>query len=414
MKICIITGVTILCLMSFTQAEGPYQVGWTAQIGTGEHDVSYSTAADGFGNVYITGYTYGDLATANAGLSDAFLAKFDSSGNELWRRQIGTSDHDPSNALAVDAFGNAYITGNTYADLGGTSAGGIDAFLVKFDASGNQVWATQMGTGVNDRSRSVAVDASGNIYMTGHTVGSLGGTNEGGWDTYLSKFDVSGSEVWTQQIGTSGNDFSESVALDALGNIYITGKTSGDLGGINAGLFDAYVSKFDASGSEVWTTQIGSIGEDESWSVAVDDDGNVYLSGMTRGDLGSVNAGSDDAFLCKLDASGNESWIVQIGTEWNEFGRSIAIDANEDVFLSGYTGGDLGGTSAGNRDAFLGKFDALGNEIWMTQIGTGDLDESWSVAMDTLGNAYITGHTYGDLNELSGGGVDAFLCSTSA
>ncbi len=398
-----------LTIIPAVAAEAPYQVAWSAQIGTSGHDWSRSVAVDASGNAYISGHTYGSLGGTNAGDQDAFLTKFDASGSELWSAQIGTSSDDISHSVAVDASGNAYISGYTDGSLGGTNAGSNDAFLVKYDPSGNELWTQQIGTSDSDISHSVAVDASGNAYISGYTDASLGGTSARKFDAFLTKFDASGSELWSQQIGTSDNDMSYSVAVDASGNAYISGQTSGSLGGTNAGGWDAFLTKFDASGSELWTQQIGTLHSDISNSVAVDAYGNAYISGNTYGSLGGTSAGSYDAFLTKFDASGSELWSQQIGTSSWDSSHSVAVDAYGNAYISGDTNGSLGGTNAGDGDAFLVKYDPSGNELWTQQIGTSSDDYSRSVAVDASGNAYISGNTYGSLGGTSAGIYDAFL-----
>ena len=296
-----VTAILVVAVTTGAWAEDPYQVEWIAQIGTSTVDGSRSVAVDASGNAYISGYTEGDLGEPNAGSADAFLSKLDSGGNEVWTAQIGTVTGDVSHSVAVDASGNLYISGATWGDLGGPNAGDYDAFVSKFDSGGNEVWTTQIGTSAHDRSLSVAVDASGNVYISGRTKGELGGPSAGEYDAYLSKFDSAGNELWTTQIGTSSDDDSRSVAVDVSGNAYISGYTRGDLGGPNAGFNDAVLSKFDSAGAEVWTTQIGTSSNDSSLSVAVDASGNVYISGETDGDLGGPNAGGYDAFLVKYE-----------------------------------------------------------------------------------------------------------------
>lgn len=396
-------------------AEAPYQVEWTRQIGTASYDGGDSVAVDSSGNVYITGYTQGSLEGASAGGPDAFLMKFDSSGTELWRQQIGSAAHDYSNSVALDGSDNVYISGYTSGSLEGTSAGDNDAFLIKFDSSGSELWTKQLGTVESDLSRSLAVDSSGNAYISGHTTGSLEGTNAGDSDAFLTKFDSSGTELWRQQIGTASVDISLSVAIDSLGNAYISGGTLGDLGGAHAGgLWDAFLTKFDSNGTELWIKQIGTVENDLSRSVAVDGSGNVYISGNTNGSLEGTNAGVRDAFLMKLDSNGSELWAQQIGTTGHDASDSVAIDNLGNAYISGNTNGSLEGTNAGSYDVFLTKFDSSGNELWRQQIGTAGFDESSFVAVDGSGNAYISGSTGGSLEGTSAGGNDAFLVKFSA
>ncbi len=246
-------------------------------------------------------------------------------------------------------------------------------------------------------------------------LGVIGDSNAGNYDPFLSKFDTLGNEVWTTQIGTSSDDNSHAVAVDASGNVYISGRTYGIMGDSSAGGYDAYLTKFDSSGDEVWSSQIGSSSQtgmeswDDSYSVAVDGSGNAYISGWTFGVVGDSSAGGIDAFLVKFDSLGNELWTQQIGTEGTDYCYSVAVDGSGNAFISGYTNGDLAGPSAGGQDAFLVKYDSLGNELWTQQTGTSGDEYSYSVAVDALGNAYITGQTNGVLGDSSAGGWDAFL-----
>ncbi|MEZ6191258.1 MAG: SBBP repeat-containing protein [Phycisphaerales bacterium] len=389
-------------------AEQPYQVQWTTQIGTTNEDYSLSVAVDMAGNIYISGETHGSLGGTNQGGRDAFLTKFDPSGAELWSTQIGTASADASRSVALDAAGNAYISGYTSGSLGGNNAGRSDAFLTKFDPSGNELWSTQIGTASNDGSRSVAVDAAGNAYITGSTYGSLGGPLAGSSDAFLTKIDPAGIELWTKQIGTASYDESYSVAVDAAGNAYISGTTEGSLGGTNVGYADVFLTKFDPSGNELWGTQIGTTTYDESYSVAVDAAGNAYISGQTYGGLGGNNNGKYDAFLIKFDPSGNELWSTQIGTAGDDWNTSVVVDAAGNAYISGHTDGSLGGNNAGFNDAFLTKFDPWGNELWSTQVGTASGD--WSTSATADGRATPTSaESPKATSAAERGGSDAFL-----
>jgi hypothetical protein len=401
----------VLVTVAAYAAESPYDLAWTRQIGTTTDDYGQSVAVDGSGNAYISGYTYGSLGGPNAGYWDAFLVKYNSSGSLLWKRQIGTTTTDVSYSVAVDGSGNAYISGYTYGSLGEPNAGLFDAFLAKYDSSGSVLWTRQIGTTANDESCSVAVDGSGNAYISGWTYGSLGGPNAGDGDVFLAKYDSSGLLLWTRQIGTTTWDVSQSVAVDGLGNAYISGYTYGSLGGPNPnpGWTDAFLAKYDSSGLLLWTRQIGTTTWDESYSVAVDGLGNAYISGFTYGSLGGPNAGGYDAFLAKYDSSGALLWTRQIGTTGHDFSYSVAVDGSGSAYISGWTSGSLGGPNAGNYDAFLVKYDSSGSLLWTRQIGTTTDDYSRSVAVDGLGNAYISGYTLGSLGGPNAGGYDAFL-----
>jgi len=396
-------------LPAVSRGEAPYTVAWSRQLGTSSEDRSLSVAVDGSGSLYMSGYTKGSLSGTNVGGYDAFLTKYDASGNFLWSRQIGTADDDRSYSVAVDASGNAYISGYTYGSLAGANAGGDDAFLVKYDASGNLAWSRQIGTASWDRSLSVAVDASGNAYASGYTGSSLGGASAGYWDAFLVKYDSLGNLLWSRQIGTSEEDRGRCVTVDVSGNAYISGYTDGSLAGASAGGYDAFLVKYDSLGNLIWSQQIGTSRTDYGWSVLADASGNAYITGRTYGSLGGANAGDEDTFLVKYDSLGNLLWSRQIGTSGGDGGLSLALDASGNVYITGYTDGSLGGSNAGDMDAFLVKYDSLGNLLWSRQIGTLSTDTSYSVAVDASGNAYVSGYTDGSLGGVNAGGYDAFL-----
>jgi len=174
-----------------------------------------------------------------------------------WIRQFGTALNDNGFGVAADASG-IFVVGETNGALPGqTSAGAYDAFLRKYDASGTEVWTREFGSSSDDLTLGVAVDSSG-VYVVGNTNGALPGqTNAGGLDAFLRKYDASGTEVWTRQFGTTGFDSAEAVALDASG-AYVVGLTSGALPGqTNAGGNDAFVRKYDGLGNELWTRESG-------------------------------------------------------------------------------------------------------------------------------------------------------------
>ena len=325
--------VFVLLLCGLARGESPYPIAWIQQLGTSSGDASYSVAVAASGNAFISGLTRGDLGGTNAGESDAFLAKYDPAGKLLWTRQLGTSSSDYGYAVAVDASGNAFISGGTWGSLAGPSAGGRDAFLAKYDSSGNLLWTEQLGTWDDDYSQSVAVDGEGNAFISGWTTGDLGGPYTGS-DAFLAKYDSSGNLLWKRQLGTPRTDYSFSVAVDASGNAFISGWTLGDLGATNGGETDTFLTKYDSDGNLQWTQQLARRDLDGSCSVAVDGAGNVFISGWTYGDLGGPSAGDSDAFLIKYDPAGTLLWTQQLGTAEYDRSDSVAVDAAGNVFIS--------------------------------------------------------------------------------
>ena len=328
---------------------------WIRQFGTSELDQGWGVSADGSGNIYISGRTRGNLRGPNNGGMDAFVSKYDESGTLEWVRQLGTSESDAGWGVSADGLGNVYIAGSTTGSLDGTNAGGMDAFVSKYDESGTLDWVRQFGTSETDASWGVSADGLGNVYISGFTRGSLEGSNAGDSDAFVSKYDASGTLEWTQQLGTSQQDTSHGVSADGLGNVYISGWTAGSLEGTNAGGYDAFVSKYDASGTLEWTRQLGTSEYDASWSVCADGLGNVYISGRTDGSLGESDDGGDDAFVAKYDARGALEWVRQLGTSEGDASRGVSADGVGNVFITGFTEGGFGESNAGSYDGFLAK-----------------------------------------------------------
>jgi hypothetical protein len=289
---------------------------WTRQIDSSGYDVSYSAATDKLGNVYIAGATSGSLGGINAGSWDAFLAKYDPSGSLAWIRQRGTSEFDQFNAVATDEFGNVYTAGG--------------AFLSKYDPFGTLNWTRQLGSG---GSTGVATDRAGNVYITGDVTDDPGGP--GLSDVFLSKYDATGLFAWTQQIGGAGTDLSRDIAIDATGNVYIAGGTHGNLDGINAGQLDPFLIKYASTGDLSWVRQFGTSFYEEAMAVTIDQLGDVYVAGGTSGDLGGVNSGYYDAFVSKFDATGSITWTQLFGDADYEYANGVAVDAYGNIYVTG-------------------------------------------------------------------------------
>jgi autotransporter-associated beta strand protein len=363
------------------------------------------------GSVYVAGYTDGILpGQTGAGGRDAFVRKYDSAGNELWTSQFGSAARDEAVALAVDASG-VYVAGLTLGTLPGqASSGFVDAFVRRYDADGNEIWTIQFGTSSADAASGVAVDASG-VYVVGSTDGTFPGqTSLGESDAFVRKYDFAGNELWTRQFGTSDLDSANGIAVDASG-VYVVGDTYGTFPGqTHAGGFtDAYVRKYDVAGNELWTHEFGSSGPDTAFGVAADGSG-VYVAGRTGGTLpGQVSAGLDDAFVRKYDADGTELWTRQFGTLGVDVAFGVAADSSG-VYVAGETNATLSGqASAGGDDAFVRKYDAAGNVVWTRQLGTSGSDTAAGVAVDASG-IYVAGEASGIFpGQDSPGGRDAFV-----
>jgi hypothetical protein len=354
-------------------------------------------------NIYLSGYTQGSLGAPYAGGAyDAFVSKMDASGNLQWTRQLGTSGEDRSWGVSANHVGDVFISGETYGNLGGTLTGNYDAFVAKYDASGNLIWTRQLGAGANTSSQCVASDDMGNVYIAGGTSGNLGGPNAGGNDVFLAKYDSGGNLLWTRQLGTSGTDGAEGIAADGHGNIYVTGSTTGSLGGPSAGDYDAFVAKYDVNGNLIWTRQYGTIFDEVGKGVSVDGSGNVYAAGLAV----EFNF---SAFIIKYDSAGNLQWDRKLDAPADDGAEAVSATATGNVYVAGFTSGSLDGQNAGDSDAFVARYDASGNLLTTKQFGTSAHDEANAVTSDSEGNAYVSGLTNGSLAELNAGGQDIFV-----
>lgn len=354
---------------------------WTRPLETNfaSHDVS----ADGLGNIYISGYT-------SAGSLDAFVAKYDALGTLQWSRTLASPDEDWSWGVSADGLGNVYFTGHTGGSLGGTSAGFWDVFIAKYDATGNQEWVRQLGTGTSDRSHSVSADTQGNVFISGYTHGNMGAANAGDRDAFVSKYDATGNWQWTRQLGTSSEDFSWRTSTDGQGNVYMTGWTSGSLGAMNAGSDDAFLAKYDADGNLQWTRQFGSSESDRGRGVSADGLGNVFVSGWTFGSLGGSNAGSDDAFLAKYDSAGSLLWTQQFGTSGSDVSSDLMADGEGNVYVLGQSAAGLN-EGSGATSAFVRKYDSAGALLWTQQLESLVSPLRAGVSADGRGNVYFSG-----------------------
>jgi hypothetical protein len=236
---------------------------WTKQLGTPVADEVNGAATGSDGSLHLVGRTAGGFdGHVNAGGWDALLVKFDANGEQLWSRQIGTSADENGNAVAVDAQNNVFVAGSTLGGLdGNASAGAEDIFVVKYDSDGNRQWTRQLGTGATDIAYGVTADSNGNVYLAGRTDGDLNGAGSaGGTDLFVVKFDAAGNLLWTRQFGTAGSDIAYAIAKDASGNVYLAGGTTGNLDGItNPEGEMGFVLKYDSQGNRQWTRPLCQI-----------------------------------------------------------------------------------------------------------------------------------------------------------
>ncbi len=379
---------------------------WTQLLGTPSLDSGSGIALDAKGDLYITGGTCGDLdINKNTGFYDMFVAKYDSSGNRLWTEVLGTPDWDSGSGITVDEKGNAYVVGSTLGNLDGNSNEGYyDIFIAKYNSAGSKQWTVLLGTGNSDEGEAITADRKGNIYVAGVTSENPDGKgNAESTDIIAAKYDTDGNGLWEVNFGTSADDWAKGIALDSIGNLYVTGATFGDLGGKkNAGEGDMFITKCDTRGNRLWTELLGTSGLEWGAGIAVDNNDDVYVTGGTGGNLGGrLNNGGSDIFLAKYDTDGNRLWTELLGTSAVDMGRSVAVDAQNNVYITGGARGNPDtDENSGYFDYFMAKYDSGGNKLWLEIYGSSsfDLGEGITVGADTDGSVYVTGETRGGLD----------------
>ena len=272
------------------------------------------------------------------------------------------------------------------------------------------VWGIQMSSSGEDFMSDVVADAEGNSYIAGTTSGDLEGENIGRDDGYVAKYDMNGVLLWHEQFGTTRTDNAFSIAIDQDCNVYAYGQTSGSLGDSAYGRTDMFIRKYDTDGGVLWTKQIGTQGNDYASHIKIDHQNQVFAVGRTTGDWNGDNQGSSDVVVIKLDIEGEIQWVSQFGSSGADEGRFLAIGESDALFISGQTTGSMASENQGDQDGFLSKLDSHSGEVkWIQQFGTNSRDHARCVAVDSQGYIYVGGWTGGKIGDRNYGGGDAYL-----
>ena len=468
---------------------------YSSYLGGSDMDYANGIAVDSSGNAYVTGYTasidfplanpeqgspgFGTCTDAAATFPcfNAFVTKLNPAGTALvYSTYLGGSGEDYGTRIALDASGHAYVTGYTNSTdfpvqnaLQAENAGGFDAFVTELSADGaSLVYSTYWGGSLDDIGTGIAVDSSGNAYVSGYTAspgfpitaGALQ-TNYGGGvhNGFVVKFDSGGAQVgYSTFLGGSGDDYAYGVAVDSAGDAYVTGATNSTsfptlnafqpkyAGGLCATppnafpCYDAFVAKLNPAGAAlIFSTYLGGTGSDYGYAIALDASSNAYVTGYTTstnfpttaGAFQRVFGGSYDAFVAKLAGAGSTLlYSTYLGGSGTDVGYGIAVDSTGRAFVTGYNyGGDfptacpLEAQNAGFYDAFVSVLNPTGSSLAFSTYLGGSLDEEgWGIALDPSGNAYVTGGTFsldfpitsGSFQPSYGGGpYDAFVSKVS-
>ena len=300
---------------------------WVRSAGSVGNENASAIALGASGNIYITGAyegtaTFDGISKTSQGNNDLFIAMYNSSGAVQWVQSAGGTGSDNGQSIAVDGNEKVYITGHftnttNFGAINKTSAGGNDIFLAKFDpALSSWSYAQTFGGSQDDIPQSITLDANGNIYITGIFSGttSFGGTakiSQGNNDIFVVKCNNSGIVQWVQSAGSTGLDSSQDVAVDGSGNVYLTGfygRTAifSSITKTEEGAFDAYIVKYNNSGTVLWVKSIGNADYDLGQAIAVDNNNNIWVAGSYSDAVIfdktiKVSKGATDIFLLKLD-----------------------------------------------------------------------------------------------------------------
>jgi hypothetical protein len=424
---------------------------WAAGGGGYSLDYGHDVAADSSGNCYVTGKfdgaaVFGTTSLTSYGGWDIFVAKLDNEGAWQWAVNAGGSKQDGGASIAVDDEGNCYITGVFYdvALFGNftlTSIGGPadpDVFVAKLDTNGNWQWAVRGGGYVGDAGYGIAVDDYGNSYVTGHfmwsaTFGSTQLSSQGSADVFVATLDTNGVWGWAVSGGGSQPDYVYDIAVDSNGNTYLTGDFEGSatFGAdmlTSLGNVDVFIAKLDSTGAWVWAKSGGSNSIERGYDIAVDSSDNAYITGVflvsiTFGTTTLSGQGSWDVYVVKLDGAGQWQWAISAGSSATEGAWGIAVDTKGDPYISGVfdgqvTFGESTIISQGANDIFIAKLDSDGHWLWAISAGGADWDEGYALTVDSSGVIYATGYfdgsaLFGETTLTTQGDFDVFIAKLS-
>jgi uncharacterized delta-60 repeat protein len=339
------------------------------------NDGASDIAIDSSGNVYVTGYSYG-VGTS----TDFATAKYDTNSNQLWASRYNGPDNsdDSASALAVDNSGNIYVTGVSFGSTTGT-----DYATVKYGPDGNQLWAARYNGPDNsdDEAYDLAIDSLGNVYVTG-----VGFSTSAGADYVTVKYDPNGNHLWVAHYDGQENsdDSAYALAVDNPGNVYVTGISFGD-----STDYDYATVKYGPDGNQLWAARYNGPdnSDDEAYDLAIDRSGNVYVTGVSFG--GST--GYDYATV-KYGPGGNQLWAARYNGPDNsdDYVSALTVDSSGSVYVTGYSFG-----SSASADYVTVKYDQDGTQSWVARYnGTGNSEDYvYAIAVDNSGNVYVTGQS---------------------
>lgn len=420
-----------LQLILFSSLSFAQNWAWAKSAGGPQKVESYSIAIDNDGNSYITGWFEDSLKfgtfslkasiAGNPFASDIFIAKYDVNGNFVWAKKAGGTSYDYGTGVATDATGNVYVTGlflgtATFGTLNITSIStDYDVFIAKYAPDGTALWVKKGGGSAWDVGSGVAIDQSGNCFVTGAfrgtaTFGTATLTSAGNYDAFVAKYDSTGVFMWAKSAGGTLDDRAQSICTDAIGNCYVIGyfngtATVGTTILTSADSSDMWIAKYDPAGTSVWAKRAGGTSADEGKSIVSDEAGNTHVTGYfegtaTFGTITLTSFGSRDIFAGKYDYKGDIMWMKKLGGAQGDIGYGISIDSSGNSYVAGSFYGTaqfdtITAVSSNQDDVFIAGLDYYGSTKWVVQAGDVNPDIARGVVASTSGSCYTTGYFSG-------------------
>ncbi len=413
---------------------------YSTLVGGGGDDIGLAVAVDASGSSYVAGRTEsGDFPTSSdaplpsfqGGVSDAFVAKFDTGGRVVYATYLGGSGEDEARGIAVGADGALYVSGFTSSpDLpaaGGRGyAGGLDAFLTKIGPNGSIAWSRYLGGAVDDRAVALALDGGDNAYLTGEaqtgfptTAGAFQPGPGGDFDAFAAKFTPGGALVYSTFLGGPGFDDGLAIAVDGSGEAFVTGKaspgfpvTAGSFDVSQNGGFDMFVTKLSPTGSSLaYSTYLGGANWDEGLGIATDASGDAFVTGnvqssdfpTTPGAYDRTLSGAVNTGIAELDPAGSSLlYSTFLGGSGTTEADALALGADGSVVVAGHTDSpNLPVTADAVQPALGGVYDGWVAKIgpgggalhYATYFGGSGWDSTWALTLDGAGTPYVTGTT---------------------
>lgn len=342
----------------------------------------------------------------------------------LWAKSIGGTHNDEPSCITTDAEGNIYMVGGYMSDtihFGSNiffNSGKNDLFIVKYNSSGDVLWAKSIGGSEYEFAFSVTTDLNGNVLVTGNFYSPLisfdsitlnNTTPSTSADIFLAKFDTNGNVIWAKSAGGENLEIPYSVATDANGNIFITGFSLSNA--IDYGSYhlpnlhpnDIFIAKYDNNGNIVWAKSVGGTTYDYSHSITVDVNGDILVAGnftsptITFDTIALSNTGLADIFLAKYDNNGSVLWVKSAGGGNTDVAYSVITDKFGNIFITGYFHSsiiyfnNLFLMNSAGKDMFIAKYNSDGNIVWAQNESGDDYASAYSVTADSIGNIYVCG-----------------------